>query len=82
MVIGNLMGSIIFLMTLVLGIVVLICPIKIVDFSPFAIGRFFLILSAVFFLIFLRTGKKITKKEAWILLFIYLIFVVAEILFY
>ena len=82
MVIGNLMGSIIFLMTLVLGIVVLICPIEINDFSPFAIGRFFLIISAIFFLFFLRTGKKITKKEAWVLLSIYLIFVIAEILFY
>jgi len=81
-IIGNLMGSIIFPVTLVLGIVALISPIEIVSFSPFLIGRFFLIISAVFFLIFLRTGKRITKKEAWILLLIYLMFIIAEILFY
>ncbi len=81
MVIGNLMGSVIILITLVLGTVVLIRPIEIVNFSPFAIGRFFLIVSAAFFLLFLRTGKKITKKEAVFLLVIYLLFVLAEILF-
>ena len=81
MVVGNLMGSVIILITLVLGIVVLIRPIEIVNFSPFAIGRFFLIVSAAFFLLFLRTGKKITKKEAIFLLVIYLAFVLAEILF-
>ena len=81
-IIGNLMGSIIFPVTLVLGIVALISPIEILNFSPFFIGRFFLIISAVFFLIFLRTGKKITKKEAIFLLLIYLMFIIAEILFY
>lgn len=81
-IIGNLMGSIIFPSTLVLGIVALIMPIEIANFSPFAIGRFFLIISAVFFLIFLRTGKRISKKEGLFLLLIYLLFITAEILFY
>ena len=80
MVIGNLMGSVIIPATLVLGIVSLICPIKITDFSPFVVGRFFLIVSAIFFLVFLRTGRKITKKEAWFLLAIYVLFVLVEIL--
>jgi cation:H+ antiporter len=79
MVAGNLMGSVIFPVTLVLGIVALICPIKITDFSPFVIGRFFLIISAIFFLIFIWTGKRIVKKEAVFLLLIYLFFVLAEI---
>jgi len=82
MVAGNLMGSIIFPVTLVLGVVALICPIRIIDFSPFFIGRFFLIISAVFFLIFIRTGKRISKKEAILLLFIYISFILTEILFY
>jgi len=81
-VIGNLMGSIIFPATLVLGTVALIHPIEITNFSPFAIGRFFLMVSAIFFLIFLRTGKRITKREAILLLIIYLVFVAVEILFY
>jgi len=80
MILGNLMGSVIVPATLVLGIVALICPIEIIDFSPFAIARFFLIISALFFLFFVRTGRKITRKEALFLLLIYIAFVAAEIL--
>jgi len=80
MILGNLIGSVIVPATLVLGIVALICPIEIVDFSPFAIARFFLIISALFFLFFVRTGRKITRKEALFLLLIYIAFVATEIL--
>jgi len=80
MILGDLMGAVIIPSTLVLGIVALICPIEIADFSPFAIARFFLIISALFFLFFVRTGRKITKKEALFLLGIYIIFVITEIL--
>ena len=51
-ILGDLMGAIIVMTSLVLGIVALIHPIQIDDFSPFAIARFFLIISALFFLIF------------------------------
>ncbi len=81
LVVGNIMGSVIIPATLVLGLVAFLSPIQITNFSPYAIGRFFLIISAVFFLLFLRTGRKITKKEAIFLLIIYLTFVLAEILF-
>jgi len=79
MILGDLMGSVIMPATLVLGIVALICPIEILDFSPFAIARFFLIISALFFFFFVRTGQKITKKEAFFLLSLYIIFVLVEI---
>ncbi|MBZ9577858.1 sodium:calcium antiporter [Patescibacteria group bacterium] len=81
LILGNLMGSVIVCATLVLGIVVLIHPIKDIDFSPFAIARIFLIISAVFFLIVVRTDQKITKIEAFLLLGIYILFLVAEIFF-
>ena len=80
MILGNLMGAVIMATTLVLGIVALISPIKIPDFSPFAIARFFLIISALFFLFFVRTGGKITKNEALFLLGIYITFVITQIL--
>lgn len=80
LILGNLMGSVIIVTTLVLGVVALICPIEIADFSPFAIARIFLVVSALSFLFFVRTGQKITRKEAIILLGIYLIFVAVEIL--
>lgn len=79
LVLGDLMGAIIVPATLVLGIVCLLCPIRLVDFSLFAIARIFLVLAALVFLIVVRTGQKITKKEALVLLSIYLLFVCAEI---
>ncbi len=79
MILGNLMGSVIIISSLVLGIVALICPIKIIIFSPFAIARFFLIIAAMFFLFFVRTDRKISKKEAFFLLGTYITFVIVEI---
>ena len=79
-VLGQLMGSVIVLATLVLGTVAILQPIVIEDFSPFAIARFFLIFSAIFFLLFLRTDRRITKKEGIFLLCVYIVFVVVEIL--
>lgn len=78
LILGTLMGSVIVPSTLVLGIVVLLCPFEISDFSPFVIARFFLILSALFFLFFIRTGKKITAREGIALLTLYLLFVISE----
>jgi cation:H+ antiporter len=80
MILGDLMGSIIVAATLVLGIVALIYPIEIVDFSPFAIARFFLIIAAMFFFFFVRTDRKISRKEALFLLIIYISFVLIEVL--
>lgn len=80
MILGNLMGAVIVPATLVLGIVALIHPIKIIDFSPFAIARLFLIISALFFFFFVRTDRKITRREALFLLGIYITFVLVEIL--
>jgi cation:H+ antiporter len=80
MILGDLMGSVIAAATLVLGVVALICPIEIFDFSPFAIARFFLIIAAIFFFFFVRTERKITKKEALFLLSIYIMFILVEIL--
>ncbi|MDP3093362.1 MAG: sodium:calcium antiporter [bacterium] len=79
LILGDLMGSVINCATLVLGIVVLISPIIITDFSPYLMARIFLVISAVFFLVFLRSGKKITRKEAFFLLGIYIAFLLSEI---
>jgi len=78
---GDIMGGVIITATLVLGIVSLICPIKITNFSEIAIGRGFLALSAIFFLIFIRSGRKITKREGIFLVLIYIAFLTVEILF-
>lgn len=80
MVLGDLMGAVIVPATLVIGIVALIHPIQINNFSPFAIARVFMVISALFFVFFVRTDRKITKKEAVFLLSLYIVFVLIEIL--
>jgi len=81
MILGNLMGSVMITATLVLGTAALIHPIEFFDIPILAIGRFFLIFSAIFFLFFLRTGRKITRKEGYFLLSIYIFFVLIQVLF-
>ncbi len=79
MLVGNLLGSTVVSSTLVLGLVAILQPIVVTDFSPYLINRFFLVAAALFFVWFLRTGEKITKKEGVALLLIYLLFVLTEI---
>ncbi|MEA3344107.1 MAG: hypothetical protein U9Q16_00255, partial [Patescibacteria group bacterium] len=78
LILGDLMGSVVVAATLILGIVAIIYPIE-VGFSPFAIARIFLVLSALFFFLVVRSDRKITKKEGIILLLIYVLFVLSEI---
>lgn len=79
LVLGDLMGAVIISSTLVLGIVVLVAPFEVRDISLFFIARVFLVIAACMSLIFIRTGKKITKKEGLALLGIYVAFLITEI---
>lgn len=80
MVLGDLMGSIIGCATFVLGTVALIHPITIVSLPAVIVARFFLVISSVFFLSFIWTGKKVTKREAIFLFFLYVFFILVELL--
>jgi len=80
MILGNLMGNVVITSTFVLGIVSLITPIKIVDFSPFIIARVFLIIAVLSFFFLIKTGQKITRKEGLVLIGIYILFLIVEIL--
>ncbi len=80
MILGNQMGNVAITSTFILGIVSLISPIKIYDFSPFAIARIFLIIAAISFFFFLKTGQKITKREGLFLIGIYIAFLIVEII--
>lgn len=79
MILGDLMGSVIVSATLVLGTAALICPIEVVNFTSLAVARLFLVIAVLFFLIFVRTDRKITRREGICLLFIYLLFVIIQI---
>jgi cation:H+ antiporter len=78
MVLGDLMGSVINCATLVLGVVVLIHPIYTANLPAVAAARFFLIVAALLFWIFVKTGRKISKAEAAFLFFIYILFIIIE----
>jgi cation:H+ antiporter len=79
MILGDLMGTIVAPATLVLGIVALINPIYITDFSPFGVARIFLMIAIVFFFFFIKNDSQISKKEAVFLLFIYIAFIMTEV---
>jgi cation:H+ antiporter len=79
MILGELMGSIIICATLVLGLLAVIYPFEIRDFSAFMTARLFLIIAAILSLFFIKTDKKITKKEGLLLLLIYIIFLLVEV---
>jgi len=78
MILGGILGAISLSSTLVLGIVSIISPIEVVDFSSLRAAQFFLISGGFFLLLFVRTNNKITKKEAWFLLGVYLLFLFYE----
>ena len=79
MILGDLMGSVIICATLVLGIIALIAPFEIKDFSPFLITRIFTIIASLLFIVFIRTGKKFTKMEGLFFLCIYVLFLLVQI---
>lgn len=79
MVLGNLLGSVVINSTLVIAVTVLIFPLKVDSLSPYIIGIAFIIGATLFFTIFSRTGKEISRKEALFLLLIYIAFVVFQL---
>jgi len=80
MVLGNFMGTVVLNSTLILGLVALICPLEIESFSPYFIGILFTLIATLSFVVFTRTGEKLNKKEAFILLGIYILFVAFQLI--
>ncbi len=80
MILGNQMGNVAITSTFILGIVSLIYPIRINDFSPFVIARIFLIIATLSFFFFMKTNQKITKLEGIFLIGIYIVFLLTEII--
>lgn len=79
MILGNILGSIITPATLVLGVVALINPIEISGLSNLTVARMFLFVACLLFLLFSNTGKRISKREAFILVFFYIMFLLTEV---
>lgn len=72
---GNIFGSIVVNSCLVLGVVSMIYPIKVVENRHFLASGAFTLLAFFLLPLFLRSKRKLERKEGVTLLFIYLIFV-------
>lgn len=75
---GNLLGSTIANSTLVLGVTALIHPISVGAINEYVIAVAAFVIIFVLFWIFIRSKHELSRKEALVLLFLYLVFVVIE----
>lgn len=75
---GNLFGASALNATLILGVVSLIHPITVARFNAFLIAGIFLVLIISVIYLFLRKRKFLTRKEGFILVTLYLLFVIAQ----
>lgn len=76
---GNLLGSTIANSTLVVGLTAAIHPIRIANFSEYAVPIMAFILVFAAFWLFIRTKHRIDRFEAIILIAVYLIFIMYEL---
>lgn len=77
--VGDLLGTVIADATIVVGILALIRPF---EFSPriMYVSGFFLLTAVVVLFYMMKTGRSLSRKEAMLLIFFYLIFVAAQLL--
>ncbi|MDD4762153.1 MAG: hypothetical protein PHZ25_03990 [Candidatus Pacebacteria bacterium] len=76
---GNLFGSTVISTSLVLGLVAVISPISGIATPSYLTSRLFLFVSVALFIYFMATGRKISIKEASVLLLVYVVYVLSEI---
>ncbi len=80
-ILGSLMGSVIFTTSLVLGIVCFIEPIKLLSTKIFFINRIFILITILLFYLFSKTSNKIVRREAYILFLLYFLFILSIFIF-
>ena len=80
MFLGTIFGSVALNSSLILGLTCLIAPFRVYNIGLYINGFIFTGLAVLFFLIFFKTGDRLTKKEAKFLLFIYVLFFIIQIL--
>lgn len=79
MALGDLIGGVLTNIGFVLGIIAIIYPIQI-EIISFIIVSSFLLISAIIFTIFLKSGKKLKAIEGIGLILIYILFIIIEFL--
>lgn len=80
MVFGNLLGSVVANATLIIGVVSLICPIKIQAFAQYLLATIAFVFIFCLFYLFIRTKKRLERWEGAVLLAVYLLFAAIEFL--
>jgi len=75
LVLGNILGSVVVNSTLILGIIVMISPLKYSDTAQTGIAGLFLVIAMGFFWLFTRSKHKLEKWEGMVLVGIYVMFV-------
>ena len=78
MALGDLLGSLAINAGLVLGIVALISPFQVTNYSLFLVAGLFSVLSLGLFVFFLRSRERLSWVEGMSLLLLYIIFVIVE----
>ncbi|MFA6421950.1 MAG: hypothetical protein WCV92_00910 [Candidatus Buchananbacteria bacterium] len=74
---GDILGTVITDATIVVGILAIISPFAFNPRIVYVTGAFMLV-AAIILLYFMKTGKKISKREGLILLFFYIVFLLTE----
>lgn len=78
MFLGNILGSIVVNSTLIIGMVSLIEPINIVSFSEYFVAVLAFIVISVSFILFTKSKSSLDRKEAFLLVIFYLVFIIIE----
>lgn len=77
---GNLLGSALLNATWVIGVVALIHPIEVIHYDLFLLGALFMVAYVFLAVFFLKTKNGIDIVEGFLLVFLYIIFLVVQIL--
>lgn len=76
--IGDILGNVMTDATIIVGIVALISPFSFNQKIVYITGTF-MVFAAIILIYLMKTGKTLSKKESFLLLFFYLLFVIVEI---
>jgi cation:H+ antiporter len=75
---GDIMGSVVVNSTLVLGIVAVISPIAVANYTMFMIAAVFLLFSLILFIYVVKVKEEINWKHGIVFLLIYVVFIIVE----
>lgn len=81
MALGNTLGSVVFNSTLILGLVAIIAPVHVIVDAHYIFGAWFLAAALLIFNLFARHSSDMTRREGFILLSLYFIFLIVELAF-